>query len=224
MTIEFVVNMFGKTFVIPETVVNVWIIVIVLFIFALIVNKKVKESKVDEKPSNFLNVIEMYVEMMNNLVKDTMGEKHVKSFGSYIFTLMTFLLFANLIGLIGLTPPTSDYSVTLTLALITFTLTQFFGIKNNGFVGYLKGFTEPIALLTPLNVIGEIANPVSLSFRLFGNVMAGTLLMTLIYNAVGFFAPLVAPLPHAYFDVFSGVLQSFIFTMLTMVFIGGNLD
>ncbi|QQY79182.1 ATP synthase F0 subcomplex A subunit [Keratinibaculum paraultunense] len=224
MTIEFVVNMFGKTFVIPETVVNVWLIVIVLFIFALIVNSKVKKLKVDEKPSNFLNVIEMYVEIINNLVKDTMGKKHIKSFGPYIFTLMTFLLFANLIGLIGFTPPTSDYSVTLTLALITFTLTQFFGLKNNGFVGYLKGFTEPIALLTPLNVIGEIANPVSLSFRLFGNVMAGTLLMTLIYNAVGFFAPLVAPLPHAYFDIFSGVLQSFIFTMLTMVFIGGNLD
>lgn len=224
MAIEFVVNMFGKTFVIPETVVNVWIIVIVLFIFALIVNKKVKESKVDEKPSNFLNVIEMYVEMMNNLVKDTMGEKHVKSFGPYIFTLMTFLLFANLIGLIGFTPPTSDYSVTLTLALITFTLTQFFGLKNNGFVGYLKGFTEPIALLTPLNVIGEIANPVSLSFRLFGNIMSGVLIMGLVYNAVGFFAPLVAPPLHAYFDIFSGVLQSFIFTMLTMVFIGGNLD
>ncbi len=224
MTIEFVVNMFGKSFVIPETIVNVWIIVIVLFIFALIVNKKVKESKVDEKPSNFLNVIEMYVEMMNNLVKDTMGEKHVKSFGPYIFTLMTFLLFANLIGLIGFTPPTTDYSVTLTLALITFTLTQFFGFKNSGFVGYLKGFTEPIALLTPLNVIGEIANPISLSFRLFGNIMSGALIMGLVYNAVGFFAPLVAPLPHAYFDVFSGVLQSFIFTMLTMVFIGGNLD
>lgn len=223
MTIEFTVNMFGKSFIIPETIVNVWIIVIALLIFAAVVNRKVKNARVDEKPSNFLNVIEMYVEMINNLVADTMGERHLR-FGPYIFTLMTFLLFANLIGLIGFAPPTSDYSVTLTLALITFTLTQYYGLKNNGFIGYLKGFTEPIALLTPLNVIGELANPISLSFRLFGNVLAGVLIMTLFYHAVGLLAPLVAPPFHAYFDVFSGILQSFIFTMLTMVFIGGNLD
>ena len=137
---------------------------------------------------------------------------------------MTFILCANLIGLIGLAPPTSDYSVTLTLALITFTLTQYYGLKNSGLGGYLKGFTEPIPLLTPLNIIGELANPISLSFRLFGNVLAGVLIMTLFYHAVGYFAPIIAPPFHAYFDVFSGVLQSFIFTMLTMVFIGGNLE
>lgn len=223
MTIEFVVNIAGKAYTIPETVVNAWIIVIALLIFAAIVNNKIKKSNINEKPSKFLNVIEMYVEMINNLVKDTMGEKHLE-FAPYILTLMTFLLFANLIGLIGFAPPTSDYSVTLTLALITFTLTQYYGLKNSGFIGYLKGFTEPIALLTPLNIIGELANPISLSFRLFGNVLAGVLIMTLFYHAVGFLAPIVAPPFHAYFDVFSGVLQSFIFTMLTMVFIGGNLD
>ena len=223
MKIEFLVNIGSKSFVIPETVVNAWIIVIALLIFAAIVNSKIKKSNINEKPSKFLNVIEMYVEMINNLVKDTMGEKHLE-FAPYILTLMTFLLFANLIGLIGFAPPTSDYSVTLTLALITFTLTQYYGLKNNGFIGYLKGFTEPIALLTPLNIIGELANPISLSFRLFGNVLAGVLIMTLFYHAVGFLAPIVAPPFHAYFDVFSGVLQSFIFTMLTMVFIGGNLD
>lgn len=223
MTIEFLVKLGDKSFTIPETVVNAWIIVIALLIFAAIVNKKVKSANIDEKPSKFLNVIEMYVEMINGLVKDTMGENHLE-FAPYIMTLMTFLLFANLIGLIGLTPPTSDYSVTLTLALITFTLTQYYGLKNNGFFGYLKGFTEPLVLLTPLNVIGELANPISLSFRLFGNILAGMLIMTLFYNFVGYLAPIVAPPFHAYFDLFSGVLQSFIFTMLTMVFIGGNLD
>lgn len=223
MTIEFVVNIAGKAYTIPDTIVNAWIIVIALLIFATVVNRKIKQADASKKPSKFLNVIEMYVEMINGLVKDTMGEKHVY-FAPYILTLMTFILCANLIGLIGLTPPTSDYSVTLTLALITFTLTQFYGLKNSGFVGYLKGFTEPIALLTPLNIIGELANPVSLSFRLFGNVLAGMLIMSLFYSAVGYLAPIIAPPFHAYFDLFSGVLQSFIFTMLTMVFIGGNLE
>lgn len=223
MKIEIAFKMFGKDIFVPDTIVNVWLVVIFLLIFAAIVGKKVKESKIDETPSNFLNVIELSVEAVENLVKQTMGEKHVR-FAPYIFSLMAFLLVANLIGLIGLTPPTSDYSVTLTLALITFTLTQYYGLKNNGFLGYLKGFTEPMAFLTPLNVIGELANPISLSFRLFGNILSGVIIMGLFYQAVGIFAPIIAPPFHAYFDLFSGVLQTFIFAMLTMIFIGGNLD
>lgn len=223
MKIEFTVNLFGRSMLIPDTVVNMYIVVILLLIFAAIVNRKVKEVNADDKPSNFLNVIEMAVEAVDNLVKQTMGEKHVR-FAPYIFALMAFLLFANLFGLVGFTPPTSDYSVTLALALVTFTLTQFYGLKNKGFGGYLKSFTEPMAFLTPLNIIGEIANPVSLSFRLFGNILSGVIIMGLIYQALGLFAPLIAPPLHAYFDLFSGVLQTFIFSMLTMIFIGGNLD
>jgi F-type H+-transporting ATPase subunit a len=223
MKIELTLNLFGKSIFIPDTIVNVWLIVILLLILGAIVNKKVKESNIDEKPSNFLNVIELSVEAVEGLVKQTMGAKHIR-FAPYIFTLMFFLLVANLIGLIGFTPPTSDYSVTLTLALITFTLTQYYGLKNNGLLGYLKGFTEPMAFLTPLNVIGELANPISLSFRLFGNILSGVIIMGLFYQAVGIFAPIIAPPFHAYFDLFSGVLQTFIFSMLTMIFIGGNLD
>lgn len=223
MKIEFTLNVFGRSILIPDTIVNVYLVVILLLIFAAIVNKKVKEAGADEKPSNFLNVIELAVEAVQNLVKQTMGAKHLR-FAPYIFTLMAFLLFANLFGLIGFTPPTSDYSVTLTLALITFTLTQFYGLKTNGFLGYLKGFTEPMAFLTPLNIIGELANPISLSFRLFGNILSGVIIMGLLYQALGLIAPIITPPLHAYFDLFSGVLQTFIFSMLTMIFIGGNLD
>jgi F-type H+-transporting ATPase subunit a len=223
LKIELTLNLFGKSIFVPDTIVNVWIVVILLLILGVIVNKKVKKSNIDEKPSNFLNVIELSVEAVENLVKQTMGPKHIR-FAPYIFSLMAFLLFANLFGMLGFTPPTSDYSVTFTLALITFTLTQFYGLKNNGLFGYLKGFTEPMAFLTPLNVIGELANPISLSFRLFGNILSGVIIMGLVYQAVGVFAPIIAPPLHAYFDVFSGVLQTFIFAMLTMIFIGGNLD
>lgn len=211
----------GREILIHDTIVNIWFVVLVLSIFAIIVNKKIKTANVDEAPSGLLNVVEILVESINNLVKTTMGSRNMR-FASYIFSLMCFLAVSNLLGLIGLTPPTSDYSVTFSLALITFTITQVMAIKTQkGLGGYLKSFTEPIALLTPLNVIGELANPISLSFRLFGNIMSGGIIMGLLYNALGYFAPLITPVLHGYFDVFSGLLQTFIFGMLTMIFIGG---
>ncbi len=218
---EILLTIGGKEILIHDTIVNLWLVVIGLCIFSVVVNKKIEKAKVDETPSSFLNVIEILVESINSLLVSTMGAKNMK-FAPYIFTLMCFLGVSNLLGLIGLTPPTSDYSVTFSLALITFTLTQIMAIKTQkGLGGYLKSFTEPMAFLTPLNVIGELANPISLSFRLFGNVMSGGIIMTLLYNALGYFAPLVTPFLHGYFDVFSGLLQTFIFGMLTMIFIGG---
>ena len=212
----------GKEYIIPDTIVNMYFVAFLLTIFALIVNNKVKNRNTHESPSGFLNVVEMLVEAVDNLVKTTMGAQN-KGFTPYILTLVCFLAVSNLLGLIGLTPPTSDYSVTLALALITFALTQFFAIKNaKGIGGYLKGFTEPFLLLTPINVIGEFGNVISLSFRLFGNVMSGGIIIALLYSALGFLAPLIAGPLQIYFDVFSGLLQTFIFVMLTMIFVGGN--
>lgn len=218
---EFGINIFGNEIIVPDTIVNMWIVTILLAIFAFIVNNKIKKANAGEVPSNFLNVVEILVESIENLVNSTMGPQNMK-FSPYILTLALFLAVANLFGLIGLSPPTSDYSVTLSLALITFVLTQYWSFKNaGGLGGYLKGFTEPMAFLTPLNVIGEIANPISLSFRLFGNIMSGGIIMGLLYQALGIIAPVVAAPLHAYFDVFSGLLQTFIFIMLTMIFVGG---
>jgi len=220
---EITMKLFGKDIFIPDTIVNSWIVLIVLTIFALIVNKEIKKANVNEKPSGFLNVVEVLVEMVDGLVKSTMGSENM-FFAPYILTLVLFLLLSNLIGLVGLTPPTSDYSVTLTLALMTFFLTQYYSFKTSGFLGYFKNFTEPMAFLTPLNVIGELANPISLSFRLFGNILSGVIIMGLIYSAAGYLAPIFTPLLHGYFDVFSGVLQTFIFSMLTMIFISGAME
>ena len=218
---EFLVSLGGKEYIIHDSIVNIWFVILVLSGLAFIVNKKIKEANIEEVPTGLLNIAEIAVESVNGLIKDTMGERNMM-FGPYIFALMAFLAVANLLGLIGLTPPTSDYSVTFTLALVTFFLTQIFLFKTQkGLWGYLKSFTEPFVLLTPLNVIGELANPVSLSFRLFGNIMGGGIIMTLLYGALGFFAPIVTPVLHGYFDVFSGLLQTFIFGMLTMIFIGG---
>lgn len=221
---ELLITMGGREIPIHASIVNTVLVVIVLSIFALYVNNKIKSADVNAKPTGIQNIIEILVEAINNLVITNMGEKNM-GFAPYIFTLMLFLGVANLLGLIGLTPPTSDYSVTLSLALITFFTTQIMLFKTRrGLGGYLKSFGEPFVLLAPLNVIGELANPVSLSFRLFGNIMSGGIIMTLLYNALGYFAPIVTPALHAYFDVFSGLLQTFIFGMLTMIFIGGATD
>ena len=121
-------------------------------------------------------------------------------------------------------PPTADLAVTLSLALITFFMTQGFGLKAKGLKGWLKGFTEPVTLLTPINIIGEVANPISLSFRLMGNVLAGTIIMALYYGMLPMLAYIISPALHFYFDVFAGVLQSFIFVMLSMIYVSGAME
>lgn len=221
MFLELLIRIGEREIIIHDSIFNVWVVTILLSIFAIIVNNKIKKANIDDEPSGFLNAIELLIESIQNLVKSTMGEQNL-GFAPYIFTLITFLVASNLFGLTGLTPPTSDYSVTISLALITFVLSQYWNFKNSGgLLGYLKGYTEPMAILTPLNVIGDLANPVSLSFRLFGNIMGGGIIMALLYSALGYFAPVITAPLHIYFDIFSGVLQAFIFTMLSMIFIGG---
>jgi F-type H+-transporting ATPase subunit a len=160
---------------------------------------------------------------LRKLLYDTMGSGPTREkILPYIFTLALYLPVANLLGLIGLAPPTSDYNVTLTLALITFVMTQYYGLRTNGLGGYVKGYFEPLPFLVPLNIVGELSNPISLSFRLFGNILSGGIIMGLVYSALNWLAPIAAPL-HLYFDVFAGLIQTFIFIMLTMVFVGGNM-
>ncbi|WP_252187622.1 F0F1 ATP synthase subunit A [Anaeromonas gelatinilytica] len=213
----------GKDIYIHDTVVNSWLVVIALSIFAIYINKKIKNAKVDEKPTGILNVVEIIVEAIDNLVESTMGKDKMK-FSPYIVMLALYLAVANLLGLIGLTPPTSDYNVTLALAIITFVMTQYYGMKSKGVGGYLKTLGEPFVFLLPINIVGEIANPISLSFRLFGNILSGVIIMGLLYGALGYFAPVVTFALHGYFDVFAGLIQTFIFMMLTMVFVSMAMD
>lgn len=222
-----VLNMFGKEIYIHDTVFNSWVIVLVLSIFAIYVGSKAKKVKAKDRPKGILNIIEMVVTGVDSLVKNTMGEQNMK-FSPYILTLALFLAVANLFGLLGFAPPTSDYNVTLALAIITFILTQFYGLKSKGLKGYTKGFFEPVPFLFPINIIGELANPVSMSFRLFGNILSGVIIMGLMYSALSavspFIAPVITPLFHGYFDIFSGLIQTFIFMMLTMVFVSMAMD
>ncbi len=214
----------GKEVWIHDTIINSIIITIGLIIFAVVFNSKLKKADPTKKPSGMVNVVELLYTAVKGLVEDTMGKGPTRErLFPYLFTLVLFLPIANIFGLLGFAPPTSDYNVTLSFALITFIMTQYYGIKTNGIGGYIKGYFEPVALLVPLNVVGEFANPISLSFRLFGNILSGGIIMSLLYDALKYVAPLITPAFHIYFDLFAGFVQTFIFLMLTMVFVGGNL-
>jgi F-type H+-transporting ATPase subunit a len=206
---------------ITETLVNTWIVMGALLIVCVLLVKKLE--KTPKKPQV---IAEMIVDGIDNLTQQTMG-KDKMGFAPYMLAMFMFLGLANITGLVGLRAPTGDLNVTVAFALLTFFMTQAFGLKSKGLGGYLKGFLEPLPFLLPINIIGELSNPVSLSFRLFGNMLAGIIIMGLLYSALTgmmFFA-LALPIPfHFYFDIFSGLLQSFIFVMLSMVFISMAMD
>ncbi len=212
-------NFFGQEVYLTTTHISLLIICTILIILAIVVRIKLKDT--DGKPGGLQNVIELVVEMLDGMVHSSMGEKG-KGFRNYLGTLFIFILFCNLSGLFGLRPPTADYGVTLALGLITFFLVQINNVRYNKF-GAITELFQPVPFLFPINFIGEIAVPISLSLRLFGNILAGTVIMGLIYGLLSKVAFIWPGALHAYFDVFSGAIQTYVFCMLTMVFIGNKI-
>jgi len=220
-----VLNLFGLEIWITDTMVTTWIIMGILITFGIIVRIKVRNFK--EVPTGFQNVVEALVEVFENYLRSTVGDK-LMFLGNWFFTLFLFILLSNLSGLFPvIRTPTADWSMTFGLALVTFILIQVMGIKYRK-TQYLKDLFAPlpwwcpIPLFLPINVIGELARPISLSFRLFGNMLAGLIMMSLIYALTPVFTQFLIPsFLHAYFDLFSGVLQTYIFVTLSMTFVAG---
>jgi F-type H+-transporting ATPase subunit a len=206
----------GADVYVTETMLATWIIMAVLILVAVVVRIKAKHFK--DVPSGFQNIIEIAVESMDNLVKDTVGEK-LDFLSGYFFCVFAFILVSNFSGLVGLRPPTSDLATTLPLALSTFVLIHVLGVcLQKG--GYFKSYLSPHPVFLPMNIIGEISKPISLSFRLFGNILAGVIVMEFVYSMLPWFLRFVLPdVTHIYFDLFAGTLQAFVFTVLSMTFI-----
>ncbi len=192
------------------------IVLIVLTIFALCANRTMK--KASDVPGGFQNAIELVVELLDNMVKGTMG-KNAAGFRNYIGTIFIFILFSNLSGLLGLRPPTADYGVTFPLGILTFTLVTFNKFKYQKVSGVIKGLCDPWPIWAPINMIGDLAVPISLSLRLFANVLSGTIMMALIYGLLNWVALFWPAVLHVYFDMFSGAIQTYVFCMLTMTYI-----
>ncbi|MCY6355484.1 F0F1 ATP synthase subunit A [Clostridium sp. ZS2-4] len=209
-------NFLGRYAGVTVEIIIQWVIILIIAAVAIVLTKNLKKIP-DKKQS----AVEIFVDAIDNLVISNMGEKS-KGFVPYIGTLILFLLFMNLIGLIGIEPPTKDFNIVLGIALITFLVIQVYAIKKQGIKGYFIGYAKPIIPLLPINVLERIMLPISLSLRLFGNITAAVVIMDLIYNALGKtplgIAQLGIPIPfHFYFDVFDGSIQMIIFVMLTMI-------
>ncbi len=234
-----VFHAFGQEIWITESMINSWIIGGLLIAIALFIRFKIRDPQ--KVPTGVQNVIEFIVEAFGSFSSSTMG-KFGPKFSNFYLAMFLYIICCNLSGLfLGpnivpgtpenpalpvtfMRPPTADIAVTLALALITFFMTQGYGIKTKGILAWLKGLTEPIFLLTPLNIIGELANPVSLSFRMFGNLLGGTIIMGLYWNLPWYTQLGIPVFLHGYFDLFAGVLQSFIFIMLSMTFVSGAME
>lgn len=209
---------------VTESVVFGAIVALVLIVLALWLTRNMKAI-----PTGKQVFAEFIVSTIYNLVEGTMGKKAL-NYAPYIGTLFIFLILGNMLGLFGFRPITADVNTTFALALITFCLIQRQAIKTYGVKGKLKEMCEPYAFMFPLKIIEQISFPISLGFRLFGNILGGVIVMALIFTGLGSLChsldlpiPLleaVIPLPaNAFFDIFEPILQAFIFTMLTMVFI-----
>lgn len=218
---------------ITETIINMWIIMIALTALCAWMTHGLKTRPETKRQI----VAEKLVTMVYSLVDSTMG-KNCRDFAPYIGTLFAMSITGSLSSLLGLRPYTADLSVTLGWALVTFIMVQITTFKKHGFGGWLHGFVEPVPLLLPLNIVSEIANPISISFRHFGNIAAGTVITSLVYAALAGLSSVVLKfIPNAflnsipifqlglpallsiYFDLFTSFLQAYIICMLTMVYI-----
>lgn len=207
-------NLFGQELWITTTHVSVLIVCLALMIFAVVVRVNLKDD--GGKPGQLQNIAELGVEMLDKMVQGSMG-RHWRKYVNYIGTIFCFILLSNISGLLGLRAPTADYGVTLPLGLMTFCIIQYNNIKYNKFGAFTDLF-KPLPFLFPINLIGEIATPFSMSLRLFGNVLSGTVMMALIYGLLSKIAVVWPAFLHIYFDLFSGAIQTYVFCMLTMVF------
>lgn len=209
-------ELFGQTVWITTTHICLLIVILLLSVFAIVTSAVMKRATL--VPGTFQNIVEIIVELLDGMVSNTLG-KHAAKFANYIGTVFIFILISNISGLLGLRPPTADYGVTLPLGIATFVIVFFNKIKYQKVSGFLKGLCDPWPFWAPINIIGDVAVPISLSLRLFANVLSGTVMLALIYALLAKIAYIWPAALHVYFDLFSGAIQTYVFCMLTMTYI-----
>ncbi|HEY3426456.1 MAG TPA: F0F1 ATP synthase subunit A [Negativicutes bacterium] len=198
-----------------DTLYMTWLTMAVVIIFAFFATRRLLLV-----PGGWQNALEMVVTALLDQIEATMGPKG-KTLTPLVITLFLFLVVGNEQGLIpGLTSPTNDINTTLGLALMIVLLVHIIGAYNKGPVKYFKHFFEPYVPFVIINIIEELAKPITLSFRLFGNILAGEILLLVL----GMLVPYIIPTAWLGFSVFVGIVQAFIFTMLSMSYLATSLE
>ena len=227
---------------ITETIIVSWIVMLIITALCIFLTWDLKVENISKRQA----FAEMLVEMGNNFVRNNTGSTKFDKLIPFVSALFITSVVSNLISLIGLRSPTADLSTEAAWATVVFIMITATKIKTNGLGGYLKGFTTPIAVMTPFNILSELATPVSMACRHFGNILSGVVINGLIYAALAVAsAALFSLIPGSvgeflshvpilsvgipailsfYFDWFSGVMQAFIFTMLTIMYIANAAD
>lgn len=211
---QLIIPLFGYNITINlEVILMTWIVFLVLIIFGLFASRK---KDILPRPIQILG--EMIVSTFYQLTEDALGKEMARKYSPLVCALFMFLLLSNWLGIIPhLEEPTKDLNTPLGLGLMGFAIAHYAGIKSKGFKAYAKEYFQPMFFMMPLNLIGELSKIVSISFRLFGNIMGGSIIILVVsYLTYSFVLP---PLLSAFFGLFVGTIQAFVFTMLTLVYI-----
>lgn len=208
-------------------VTSIIVLTITLLILFFLINRRIKKTDPLDEPKGLLFLAMLFFTIIEDFTKGIVGNnKKLKGVSTYVGFIILYLFLANTFGLLGFTPPTSSLNVTVSFGLTTFFVIKYYGLKTKG-LGHITGIFQPI-FLTPVNIMGEISLPFSLSIRLFGNILSGVTIMTMIYTLIlsisefiGMFAgfTIIIPLLHGYFDIFSGAIQTLLFTLISTVYI-----
>ena len=193
-----------------------WIIMAALTILSIVLVRNLKV----ENPGKKQLALESAIGFLNDFFADILGERG-KQYIPYLITAAIYIGVANLIGLLGFKPPTKDLNVTAGLAIISIFLIEYSGWKQKGFKRFIHSFAEPMAIVTPINIMEIFIRPVSLCMRLFGNVIGSFVVMELIKMIL----PVVLPIPFSfYFHIFDGLIQAYVSVFLTSLFIKEQIE
>ena len=196
---------------IAESVAVSWIIMGVLVVLSIVLTRHLRVTE----PTRRQVALETAVTGLEHIFDGILGEKG-RRYVPYMVTVLLYIGVYNIIGLFGLKPPTKDLNVTAALALMSIILVETSGIRSKGLKGWLKSFADPSPVIAPMNLLEVIFRPLSLCMRLFGNVLGAFVIMELIKQLL----PVALPVPFSlYFDIFDGLLQAYVFTFLTSMFI-----
>jgi len=196
-----------------EAIAMTWIACGLLIVFGLLATYK--RARI---PGSWQILGELFVSQFFSLTEDALDKEMAKKYGPLICALFMFLVLSNWLGILPhLEEPTRDLNTPLSLGIMGFVIAHYVGIKTKGLKNYTKEYFQPMFIMMPLNLIGEIAKIVSISFRLFGNIMGGSIIILVVSYLT--YSILLPPFLNAFFGLFVGAIQAFVFTMLTLVYI-----
>ena len=201
---------------ISESVVVTWIIMAVLVLASILLVRNLKV----ENPGKVQLALESAISWASDYFEGIIGKEN-RRYIPYLITVLLFLGVSNTIALLGFKPPTKDLNVTAALAIMSMCLIEFSGIRKNGLKHWVKHFASPVPVVAPIMILEVVIRPLSLCMRLFGNMLAGFVVMELLKTLV----PLLIPIPVSfYFDIFDGLLQAYVFVFLTALFMNEEME